>query len=137
MSAAFALDLDIGIPITAQPTPRDLQRASDERYVGLDLFPYDGKGPRPPLWEERQWLSAYRRAGCNIECANGSRFFAYMMPGKTVDEGVRLLAWLRDAEKRSPGIGYRVHALAVNFEGVKVALEDMKARSGKPAGRAA
>ena len=111
----------------AKPSPADLREARLMALVGLDLFPHLGKGPRPALWEERCWLSAYRRAGCDIRCESGSSF-AYIMPDAVIDDGIRLLNWLEAAEKRAPGISYRVHSLAVNADGVATALRNLKAR---------
>lgn len=128
---AFALDLDIGIPITARPSPRDLQRASDARYVGLDLFPYHGKDPRPADWEERQWLSAFRHFGCDICCSDPHASFSYFIPRTSEDDGFALLAWLEAAEATRPGIATRVHALAVNFAGITIALQNLTRRQGK------
>lgn len=124
---AYALDLSAGVPIVAKPSPADLREARLKELVGQDLFPYFGKGPRPALWEERQWLSAYRRAGCDIRCESGSSF-AYIMPDAVFDDGIRLLNWLEAAEGRSAGISYRVHSLAVNADGVATALRNLKAR---------
>ncbi|MBD3819389.1 MAG: hypothetical protein IE912_10910 [Brevundimonas diminuta] len=123
----YDLDLAAGIPVVARPSPADLREARRLALVGLDLFPCFGKEPRPALWEERQWLSAYRRAGCDIRCESGSSF-AYIMPDAVIDEGIRLLNWLEAAEGRAPGISYRVHSLAVNADGVATALRNLKAR---------
>lgn len=125
MSAAFAVDLDMGIPISAKPSPQDERKARDSKYVGRDLFPYVDESDRR-FTREQQWVDAFRKAGCDFLCSNGH--FGYRMPDPVIDEGIALLGWLKWAEEHWPGISYRAHAAAFDFDNVSKALARMRAK---------
>lgn len=126
----YEADLAVGVP--TNPPVRSLKDEHRDWLRTGAPWPWFGTASPPRDWEAKQWLAAFRQLECEIQVSL-SGCFAYHIPQRAEDEAFPLLAWIKAAERRAPGISYQIHALATQYNELKVALDRLKACSGQQA----